>query len=100
MVESLIINFHSSDDGSVNGQAFANMKNLRLLELNYVNLGGSYEYLSKRLRWLCWFGFPLKSIPSKLFLEQVVVVDMRYSSLKQVWKGRKVRHCSFKSLQL
>ncbi|KAK9273177.1 hypothetical protein L1049_017984 [Liquidambar formosana] len=89
-VESLVINLRSPGDVRVNAKAFAKMNRLRLLELNYVHLSGSYEHLSKRLIWLCWLGFPLKSIPSNLFLEQVVVIDMRYSNLKQVWKGKKI----------
>ncbi|XP_010243120.1 PREDICTED: TMV resistance protein N-like [Nelumbo nucifera] len=66
--------------------AFANMQRLRLLQLNYVDLKGSFEHLSKELRWLCWHGFPLKCIPSSLNLENLAVLDMQHSSLKQVWK--------------
>ncbi|KAL7205625.1 hypothetical protein ACSBR2_018535 [Camellia fascicularis] len=69
--------------------AFATMHKLRLLQLNYVQLGGSYKEFPKKLRLLCWRGFPLKSIPRNFPLESLVSVDLRNSSLEQVWKGRK-----------
>ncbi|KAL7235598.1 hypothetical protein ACSBR1_018984 [Camellia fascicularis] len=69
--------------------AFAMMHKLRLLQLNYVQLGGSYKEFPKKLRLLCWRGFPLKSIPRNFPLESLVSLDLRNSSLEQVWKGRK-----------
>ncbi|KAM7470220.1 hypothetical protein LguiA_008403 [Lonicera macranthoides] len=70
--------------------AFQKMENLRLLKLNHVHLSGSYESFPKNLRWLCWHGFPLKSVPIDLSLEKLIVLDMSYSKLKQVWKGFKL----------
>ncbi|KAL7205637.1 hypothetical protein ACSBR2_018545 [Camellia fascicularis] len=69
--------------------AFVMMHKLRLLQLNYVQLGGSYKEFPKKLRLLCWRGFPLKSIPRNFPLESLVSLDLRNSSLEQVWKGRK-----------
>ncbi|XP_057497448.1 disease resistance protein RPV1-like [Actinidia eriantha] len=69
--------------------ALARMYELRLLQLCYVQLSGSYEEFPKKLRWLCWRGFPLESIPSDFPVESLVALDMRYSSLKQVWRGTK-----------
>ncbi|KAM7481984.1 hypothetical protein LguiB_006567 [Lonicera macranthoides] len=42
------------------------------------------------LRWLCWHGFPLKSIPYDLPLGNIVSLDMSYSKLEHVWTGNKV----------
>ncbi|KAL7235582.1 hypothetical protein ACSBR1_018970 [Camellia fascicularis] len=69
--------------------AFVEMQNLRLLLLNYVQLTGSYKEFPKKLKWLCWRGFPLKSIPINFPLECIVALEMRNSSLEQVWKGTK-----------
>ncbi|XP_058197268.1 disease resistance protein RUN1-like [Rhododendron vialii] len=49
-----------------------------------------YEHISKRLLWLCWNGFPLKCVPSKLYMENLVTLDLSHSRLKQVWKGTKM----------
>ncbi|KAL8262620.1 hypothetical protein R6Q59_023969 [Mikania micrantha] len=62
--------------------ALGKMDKLKLLLLNYVKINGSYENVSKELRWLCMHGFHLKSIPSELPLEKVVVLDMSYSKIE------------------
>ncbi|KAD5802376.1 hypothetical protein E3N88_13736 [Mikania micrantha] len=62
--------------------ALSKMDKLKLLQLNYVKINGSYENVSKELRWLCMHGFHLKSIPSELPLEKVVVLDMSYSKIE------------------
>lgn len=70
--------------------AFAKMKNLRLLQINNVHLTGHFELLSKELRWLCWHKCPLKILPQKLHLENLVVLDLQHSNLKEVWKENRV----------
>ncbi|KAL7617094.1 hypothetical protein Lser_V15G02983 [Lactuca serriola] len=62
--------------------ALSNMDNLMLLQLNYVKMNGSYKNFPEELRWLCMHGFPLKSIPSDLRMENLVVLDMSYSNIE------------------
>ncbi|CAN6714758.1 unnamed protein product [Malus baccata var. baccata] len=83
-IEGLALNLPSLEETSFSTKAFRNMKRLRLLQLNYVRLTGGYQCLSKKLRWLCWHGFPLEFIPIELCQPNIVVIDMQYSSLKQV----------------
>ncbi|CAI9268758.1 unnamed protein product [Lactuca saligna] len=64
--------------------ALSNMENLMLLQLNYVQFSGSYENFPDELRWLCMHGFPLKSIPSDLPMENLVALDMSYSSIESL----------------
>ncbi|XP_010245185.1 PREDICTED: TMV resistance protein N-like [Nelumbo nucifera] len=71
-------------DEQFSTRTFAEMKELKLLQLNYICLKGTYQYLSRDLRWLCWHGFPLKYIPSDLHLERLVVLDIQYSKLKEI----------------
>ncbi|XP_058200243.1 disease resistance protein RPV1-like [Rhododendron vialii] len=89
-VEGLFLNFAEPNDIQVNPRAFEKMNRLWLLHLNYVNLSVGYEHISKRLLWLCWNGFPLKCVPSKLYMENLVTLDLSHSRLKQVWKGTKI----------
>ncbi|XP_071719688.1 disease resistance-like protein DSC1 [Rutidosis leptorrhynchoides] len=70
--------------------AFSEMSNLRLLQLNYVKIRGSYKNLPKGLRWLCMHGFPLSFIPSELQMENMVALDMSNSNLQLLWKKPKV----------
>ncbi|XP_058200244.1 disease resistance protein RUN1-like [Rhododendron vialii] len=89
-VGGLFLNFHELNEVQVNSKAFEKMDRLWLLHLNYVHLKEGYEHISKRLLWLCWNGFPLKCLPSKLHMENLVTLDLRYSSLKKAWNGSKI----------
>nr|GMD46966.1 TMV resistance protein N-like isoform X2 [Ipomoea batatas] len=80
-----------SEEQILNTDAFVEMYRLRLLHLSYVRLIGSYETISKRLRWLFWLGLQLKCLPAEFPLESIVVIELHYSRLKQVWQGTKVR---------
>ena len=68
-------------------KAFAKMQKLKILHLNDVDLSGGYEDFPRSLVWLYWRVFPLNSIPVDMCLEKLVVLDMRNSNLKHVWKG-------------
>ncbi|XP_028949605.2 disease resistance protein RPV1-like isoform X3 [Malus domestica] len=70
-------------------KAFTKMLNLELLLLDNVKLSGSYEDFPKKLIWLSWRGFSLKSIPANFCMENLVVLDLRKSSLQHVWNGTK-----------
>ncbi|KAB2618739.1 TMV resistance protein N-like [Pyrus ussuriensis x Pyrus communis] len=90
-IEGLTLDLRSSDKASFSTEAFTNMKKLRLLQLNDVELTGEYTCFPKKLVWLCWLGFPLKSIPEDLFDQpKLVAMDLKYSKLVQVSEGSKV----------
>ncbi|XP_068343313.1 disease resistance protein RUN1-like [Pyrus communis] len=69
--------------------AFERMHKLQLLHLRCVRLEGCYANFPTGLRWLCWPEFPLDSIPIDFPLECLIVLEMQYSSLTQVYKGTK-----------
>ncbi|KAM7469874.1 hypothetical protein LguiA_008057 [Lonicera macranthoides] len=85
----VFIDVGSSDEVYLRTNAFKEMKVLRLLQLNYAQIYGRYENFPKNLVWLCWRGFPLKFIPLELPVENLVVFDLSYSKLEQVWKKAK-----------
>jgi hypothetical protein len=90
-VEGLILNLSILDDDvNIKTEAFAKMKNLRLLQINGANLTGCYIHLFEGLRWLCWHRCPLKFLPSNFHLENLVILDMQDSNVKEVWKEIKV----------
>ncbi|XP_021981229.1 probable WRKY transcription factor 19 isoform X2 [Helianthus annuus] len=62
--------------------AFKKMVNLKLLQLNFVELKGSYKHVSEDLRWLCWHGFHLEILPADLCVENLVAIDMSSSNLE------------------
>ncbi|KAI8522805.1 hypothetical protein RHMOL_Rhmol13G0025000 [Rhododendron molle] len=89
-VEGLFLNFNELNEIQVNSKAFEKMNRLWLLHLNYVHLREGYEHISRKLLWLCWNGFPLKCLPSNMHLDNLVALDLRYSSLKKAWDGTKI----------
>ncbi|KAL8232438.1 hypothetical protein R6Q57_002216 [Mikania cordata] len=58
------------------------MNRLKYLQLNFVELNGSYENFSEDLRWLCWLGYHLRTIPPGLCMRNLVAIDMSYSKLE------------------
>ncbi|KAI3496029.1 hypothetical protein L1887_38379 [Cichorium endivia] len=67
----------------LNTDSLKKMDKLKLLQLNYVQLTGSYEDFPDNLRWLRWLGFHLRTIPSDLSLGNLLVaIDMSYSRLE------------------
>ncbi|EEF42975.1 leucine-rich repeat-containing protein, putative [Ricinus communis] len=71
-------------------KAFGEMNKLKLLRLNCVKLSGDCEDFPKGLVWLFWRGFPLRCIPNNFHLDKLAVLDMRKSSLINVWKGTRL----------
>ena len=80
----------TNSDVDLRTNAFEKMENLRLLKLNYTHLTGCYDKFPKKLVWLCWHGFSLKSLPVELTLNNLVALDLHHSKLEEVWTGRKV----------
>ncbi|KAM7518917.1 hypothetical protein LguiB_017879 [Lonicera macranthoides] len=90
--QSMGISLRSPNKVELTTEGFARMDNLKFLHLNYVQLTGCYKNFPQSLRWLCWHGFPLKSLPMDFPMGNLVSLDLSYSKLKQVWEGTKVCH--------
>jgi len=67
-------------------EAFEKMKRLRLLQLDHVQVAGDYGRLPKKLRWVHWKAFSLTHIPENFYQKNIVAIDLKYSSLKLVWR--------------
>ncbi|RZC19785.1 TMV resistance protein N [Glycine soja] len=77
-IEGLALQLHLSIRDCFKAEAFQEMKRLRLLRLDHVQLTGDYGYLSKQLRWIYWKGFPLNYIPNNFYLEGVIAIDLKH----------------------
>ncbi|PWA59679.1 toll/interleukin-1 receptor (TIR) domain-containing protein [Artemisia annua] len=62
--------------------AFSNMNSLMILQLDYIQISGSYENFPEELRWLRMRGFPLKSLPLDFPMKYLVSLDMSYSNIE------------------
>ncbi|KAL3564702.1 hypothetical protein D5086_032748, partial [Populus alba] len=89
VVEGLKLDVRASEAKSLSTRSFAEMKCLNLLQINGVHLTGSFKLLSKELMWICWHECPLKYFPSDFTLDNLVVLDMQHSNLKELWNGKK-----------
>lgn len=92
-----IFSSHTMDTGGVPNEdlvtdAFIKMRKLKFLLLSNIQLCGCYKKFPKNLRWLSWHYLRSESLPSDIPLESLVALDLRYSSLKQLWKGPKVHY--------
>ena len=83
-----------SEEKSLSTRSFAKMKFLQLLQINGADLTGSFKRLSKLLTWICWLECPLRFLPSDFSLDYVVVIDMKYSNIRELWKEKKVPNTS------
>ncbi|KAG2730519.1 hypothetical protein I3760_01G296300 [Carya illinoinensis] len=89
-VQGLVLNLPTLEDVHLETEAFREMKNLRLLQIDGVYLKGCYELLPKELKWLCWHKCPLQFLPPNFQLESLAVLDMQHSHVKQVWREIKI----------
>ncbi|XP_071720058.1 disease resistance protein Roq1-like [Rutidosis leptorrhynchoides] len=96
----------SESQGSieVDTDAFSTMDNLVLLQLNNVDITGSFQKLPKELVWLCMNRSPLTSIPEDIPMKNLVVLDMSYSKFINVdfdlYNFESAQHSSFQNLKI
>jgi len=89
-VEGLALKLLKGDANCFSTKAFEKMNKLRLLQLTGVQLDGDFGHLSRKLRWLCWNGFPLTCIPTNLYKGNLVSIELENSNVKLVWKENQV----------
>jgi hypothetical protein len=89
-VEGLTLKLPGHSAQRFSTKTFENMKKLRLLQLSGVQLDGDFKYLSRKLRWLHWNGFPLPCIPANFCQRNLVSIELENSNVKLVWKEMQV----------
>lgn len=75
-----------------NMEAFSKMKKQRLLKVHNVKFSQGPVYLSNKLQFLEWHAdpYPSESLPSCFHANNLVELDMSYSSVNQFWHENKV----------
>ncbi|XP_034907423.2 protein SUPPRESSOR OF npr1-1, CONSTITUTIVE 1-like [Populus alba] len=90
VVQGLALDVRRSEEKSLSTRSFAKMKFLKLLQINGADLTRSFKRLLKVLTWICWLECPLRFLPSDFSLDYVVVIDMKYSNIRELWKEKKI----------
>ncbi|GAU50613.1 hypothetical protein TSUD_351900 [Trifolium subterraneum] len=88
-VKGLVWKSQSNNNVSFKADSFREMKKLRLLQLDDVDLTGDYVHLSQELRWLRWQGFTRDCIPNEFYQKNLVVFELTRSNVKQFWSETK-----------
>ncbi|XP_076959680.1 disease resistance protein RUN1-like isoform X2 [Bidens hawaiensis] len=103
----------SSTKVNIDGQSFTKLKNIQLLriyigdlssytsginciselwkETNVRTASGKLEFFSNELQLLCWHGYPFQHLPASFCPESLLVLDLSFSRIKQLWSGSKGR---------
>ncbi|KAJ4827692.1 hypothetical protein Tsubulata_035286 [Turnera subulata] len=68
--------------------------------MSKVNLSQGLKYLPSSLRLLYWDLYPSPTLPVNFSPDNLVCLQMRYSSLKQLWDGVNVRLVDLKTCDL
>ncbi|ESR51771.1 hypothetical protein CICLE_v10030550mg [Citrus x clementina] len=64
---------------------FESMVSLRLLQINYTKLEGSFKFLPHELKWLQWKDCKMKTLPSDFRPFQLAVLDLSESGIEYLW---------------
>ncbi|GAY67662.1 hypothetical protein CUMW_258390, partial [Citrus unshiu] len=110
-IEGIFLDLSKIKGINLDPRAFTNMSNLRLFkfyvpkfyeieklpsmsteeQLSYskVQLPNGLDYLPKKLRYLHWDTYPLRTLPSNFKPKNLVELNLRCSKVEQPWEGEK-----------
>ncbi|WJX91836.1 hypothetical protein P8452_73558 [Trifolium repens] len=80
-VEGLVLKSQGTDRVCFSTDSFKEMKKLRFLQLDCVDLIGDYGNLSKELRWVHWQGFTSNYIPDDFHQGNLVLLNLKILNL-------------------
>ncbi|KAJ8759150.1 hypothetical protein K2173_004157 [Erythroxylum novogranatense] len=91
-VESIVLDSSKIREMNLNPQVFLKMPNLKFLNFygeSNLHLSQGLDYLPNTLRYLRWDKYPLQSFPPNFHPENLVMLRLSNSNIKQLWKGAK-----------
>ncbi|GAY44802.1 hypothetical protein CUMW_084650 [Citrus unshiu] len=100
-IEGIFLDMSKIRDIHLACGTFTSMSNLRLLKFympnrdgfsimsSKVHLDQGLEYLPEELRYLHWYGYPLRTLPSNFDPENLIALNLPYRKVEQIWKGKK-----------
>ncbi|KDO36232.1 hypothetical protein CISIN_1g036876mg, partial [Citrus sinensis] len=99
-IEGICLDMSKVKEICLNPNTFTKMPKLRFLKFYSSSFNGENKckvsYLQDlgfvEVKYLHWHGYPLKSLPSNLSAEKLVLLEVPGSSIEQLWDG--VKHYS------
>ncbi|KAK7413032.1 hypothetical protein VNO78_04867 [Psophocarpus tetragonolobus] len=98
-IRSIRIQLATIKEQKLMPHVFAKMSKLRFLEISGNDDYGCYDklilaadeiqFLRNELRFLCWYNYPLKSLPENFSGQKLVILKLRGSIIEKLWDGVK-----------
>ncbi|XP_059659793.1 disease resistance protein RPS6-like [Cornus florida] len=86
-VEAICINFESESPAcSLTSEEFANLSNLKFLQMDFTKLDGDFKGRLLKLRWLRWNGCLRIFRPTNFHLKNLVILDLSRSEVTEAWE--------------
>ncbi|GMJ13154.1 hypothetical protein like AT1G27170 [Hibiscus trionum] len=89
-IQGIVMDMKKAENGeqvTVRTDPFGSMVNLRLLQVNHVNLEGEFKFLPRELKCLEWQGCALDTLPSDFCPQKLAVLDLSGSKIEQLWSS-------------
>ncbi|XP_059644383.1 disease resistance protein L6-like [Cornus florida] len=87
-IDALCVDFRlESQACCFTNEEFADLSNLRFLQVGCANLDGNFKGLLSKLRWLRWNGCPQIFRPTNFHLKNLVILDLSRSKVTEAWEG-------------
>ncbi|PNY10412.1 disease resistance protein (TIR-NBS-LRR class), partial [Trifolium pratense] len=80
---------HISEYPLLRAEGLSIMRGLKILILYNEKFSGSLSFLSNRLQYLMWYGYPFASLPLNFEPFCLVELNMPCSSIQRLWDGQK-----------
>ncbi|XVE50369.1 hypothetical protein DITRI_Ditri01bG0157100 [Diplodiscus trichospermus] len=99
-LKGILLDMSSIPEMELKPEAFAKMRKLKFLKFYLSYCYGSFQKKSKvflpqgllslpdELRYLCWEGYPSKTLPTKFYPRNLVELDLSFSHVEQLWEGK------------
>ncbi|KAJ4723420.1 Disease resistance protein (TIR-NBS-LRR class) family [Melia azedarach] len=100
-IRGIHLNLLTIKDIYLDCKAFAKMTNLRILKFymsepldvsntrSRVHLFEDLEYLSGKLRYFHWYGYPRNTLPKHFNPKNLIRLCLPYSKVEHLWEGKK-----------
>ncbi|KAL4352338.1 hypothetical protein GQ457_06G022710 [Hibiscus cannabinus] len=96
-LKGMLLDMSRIPELEIKSEAFVKIRKLLFLKF-YLPYGTKFKIilpqgllsLPDELRYLCWEGYPLKTLPTRFDPRNLVELDMRFSHVEQLWEGKQV----------
>lgn len=89
-IEAIKLQLPDSVRMKLHTSTFEKMSTLRFLQIDNVDLNGSFKHIFTELKWLRWRR--IKNLPDDFKPEKLVISDLQYGQFTTLWRDVKVKY--------